>query len=168
MHSEEPTHGVELKRVTVHRQHCTLGPVLAGKNPQCSVNFTELIGEPEHAVKGSTTYLPNAKGRAVTSSTIASCCRRRLISQRLPATRSRSSSCPLPSPQLMPHLTPPRGRRRRERRPPLWLLQRPQPTTHQLQRHCHLPPPPQRKARRPARLRTSPMWVSTTNLASHY
>jgi hypothetical protein len=71
LHSEEPMHGVELKRVAVHRQHCTLGPVWAGKNPQCSVNFTDSIGEPDHAVKGSTTYLLNAKGRAVTSSTIA-------------------------------------------------------------------------------------------------
>jgi hypothetical protein len=31
MHSEEPTLGVELKRVAVHRQHCTLGPVPAGE-----------------------------------------------------------------------------------------------------------------------------------------
>ena len=51
LHSEEPTHGVKLKRVAVHRQHCTLGPVPAGKNPHCSVNFTDLIGEPDHAVK---------------------------------------------------------------------------------------------------------------------
>jgi hypothetical protein len=71
MHSEEPTLGVELKRVAVHWQHCTLGPVPAGKNPQCFVHFTDLIGEPDHAVKGSTTYLPNTEGRAATSSTIA-------------------------------------------------------------------------------------------------
>ena len=71
IHSGEPTLGVELKRVAVHRQHCTLGPVPAGKNPQCSVNFTDSIGEPDHAVKGSTTYLPNAEARAVTASTIA-------------------------------------------------------------------------------------------------
>jgi hypothetical protein len=71
MHSKEPTLGVELNRVAVHRQHCTLGPVPAGKNPQCSVNFTNSIGEPDHAVKGSTTYLPNAEGRAITASTIA-------------------------------------------------------------------------------------------------
>ncbi len=31
MHSEEPTLGVELKRVAVHRQHCTLRPVLASE-----------------------------------------------------------------------------------------------------------------------------------------
>ena len=31
MHSEEPTLRVKLKRVTVHRQHCTLGPVPAGE-----------------------------------------------------------------------------------------------------------------------------------------
>jgi hypothetical protein len=30
MHSEEPTLGVKLKRVAVHWQHCTLGPVPAG------------------------------------------------------------------------------------------------------------------------------------------
>jgi len=71
MHSEEPTLRVELKRVAVHRKHCTLGPVPSGKNPQCSVNFTDLIGEPGHAMKGSTTYLPYAEGRAVTVSTIA-------------------------------------------------------------------------------------------------
>ena len=71
MHCEEPMLGVELKRVAVHQQHCTLGPVPADKNPQCSINFTNSIGEPDHAVKGSTTYLPNAEGRAVTASTIA-------------------------------------------------------------------------------------------------
>jgi hypothetical protein len=71
MHSEDPALGVELKRVAVHRQHCTLGPVPAGKNPKCSVDFTDSIGEPNHAVKGSTAYLPNAEGRAVTASTIA-------------------------------------------------------------------------------------------------
>jgi len=31
MHSGEPTLGVKLKRVAVHQQHCTLGPVPAGK-----------------------------------------------------------------------------------------------------------------------------------------
>jgi hypothetical protein len=31
MHSEEPTVGVKLMRVAVHRQHCTLGPVPAGE-----------------------------------------------------------------------------------------------------------------------------------------
>ena len=71
MPTEEPALGVKLKRVAVHRQHCTLGPVPAGKNPQCSVNFTDSIREPDHAVKGSMTYLPNAEGRAATSSTIA-------------------------------------------------------------------------------------------------
>jgi hypothetical protein len=56
----------------------------------------------------------------------------------------------------MPHLTPPQGRRRGERRPPLWLLLRPQPTTHRLQHQHPLPPPPQRRARRPARTRSPP------------
>ena len=54
---------VELKRVDVHRQHCVFGPIPAGKNPPCSVTFTDSIGDPDHAMKGSTTYLPNAEGR---------------------------------------------------------------------------------------------------------
>ena len=158
MPSKDPALGVELKRVAIHWQHCTLEPVPAGKNPQCSVNFTDLIGEPDHAVKGSMTYLPNAEGRAVTASTIAATSPAHRVSL-LPASHIAETDgneikviIVLPaSPQLMPHLTPPRGRRRRERRPPLWLLLRPQPTTHQLQRQRHLPPPPRRKARRPAR-----------------
>jgi hypothetical protein len=63
--------GLKLKRFIVNRQHCTLRPVPAGKNPQCSVTFTESIGNPNHAVKGSTTYLPNAKGRAAATSAVA-------------------------------------------------------------------------------------------------
>jgi len=33
MPSKDPVLGVEFKRVAVHRQHCTLGPVPAGKKP---------------------------------------------------------------------------------------------------------------------------------------
>ena len=95
--SDVPVLRVKSKCITVHQQHCTLGPVPAGDNPQCSINFTDSIGEPNHAVKESTTYLPNAEGRTATTSTIASPCRQHLTSQRLPLTRSRSSSCPLPS-----------------------------------------------------------------------
>jgi hypothetical protein len=63
--------GLKLKRFVVNRQHCTLGPVPAGKNPQCSVTFTDSIGNPNHAMKGSTTYLSNAKWRAVAASAVA-------------------------------------------------------------------------------------------------
>jgi hypothetical protein len=59
---------VELKRVDIHRQHCILGAVPAGKNPHCSMTFTDSIGDPNHAVKGSSTYLPNAKARSATAS----------------------------------------------------------------------------------------------------
>jgi hypothetical protein len=62
---------VELKRVVIHRQHCILGPVPAGKNPHCSVTFTDSIGNPDHSVKGSSTYLPNAEARAATASAAA-------------------------------------------------------------------------------------------------
>ena len=70
---EMPSDGaeVELKRVDVHRQHCVLGAVPAGKNPHCSVTFTDSIGDPDHAVKGSSTYLPNAEARAATASAAA-------------------------------------------------------------------------------------------------
>jgi hypothetical protein len=63
---EMPSDGaeVELKRVDIHRQHCILGAVPAGTNPHCSMTFTDSIGDPGHAVKGSSTYLPNAKARS--------------------------------------------------------------------------------------------------------
>ena len=68
-----PSNGakVELKRVDVHRQHCVLGAVPVGKNPHCSVTFTDSIGDPDHAVKGSSTYLPNAEARAPAASAAA-------------------------------------------------------------------------------------------------
>jgi hypothetical protein len=57
-----------MQRVDIHRQHCILGAVPAGKNPHCSVTFTDSIGDPDHAVKGSLTYLPNAEARAAEAS----------------------------------------------------------------------------------------------------
>ena len=70
---EMPSDGaeVELKRVDIPRQHCILGAVPAGKNPLCSVTFTDSIGNPDHAVKGSSTYLPNAEARAAAASAAA-------------------------------------------------------------------------------------------------
>ncbi len=70
---EMPSDGaeVELKRAVIHRQHCILKPVPAEKNPHCSVTFTNSIGNLDHAVKGSSTYLPNAGARAVTASAAA-------------------------------------------------------------------------------------------------
>ena len=62
--SYDPIGTVELKRVEIHRQHCIPGPVLAGKNPPCRTTFMDSAGDPNHAAKGSTTYLPNADGRA--------------------------------------------------------------------------------------------------------
>ena len=67
---EMPSDGAasELKRVDIHRQHCILGAVPTGKNPHCSVTFTDSIGDPDHAVKGSSTYLPHAEARAAAAS----------------------------------------------------------------------------------------------------
>jgi hypothetical protein len=81
---EMPSDGaeVELKRADMHRQHCILGAVPAGKNPHCSVTFTDSIGDPDHAVKGSSTYLPNAEARAAEASAAATatrCCSPRLV-----------------------------------------------------------------------------------------
>ncbi len=69
----EPSDGakVELKRVVIHRQHCILGPVPAGKNSHCSVTFMDSIDNPDHAVKGLSTYLPNTEARVVTASAAA-------------------------------------------------------------------------------------------------
>jgi hypothetical protein len=64
MPSDEQGPGIESKRVEILRQHCLLGPVPAGNNPLCRTMFTDSIGNPDHAVKGSTTYLHNAEGRA--------------------------------------------------------------------------------------------------------
>jgi hypothetical protein len=71
MPSNKTALGVELKRVPFHQQHPTFGPVPAGKKTQCFVNFTDLIGKPNHAMKGSTTYLFITKDRASPASLIA-------------------------------------------------------------------------------------------------
>jgi hypothetical protein len=62
--SDDPMTIVELKRVEIHHQHCIPGPVPANKNPPCRTTFMDSVGDPNHAMKGSMTYLPNAKGRA--------------------------------------------------------------------------------------------------------
>jgi hypothetical protein len=62
--SDDPIGTVELKRVEIHRQHCIPGPVPARNNPPCRTTFMDSVGDPNHAVKGSRTYLPNADGRA--------------------------------------------------------------------------------------------------------
>ena len=182
MHSEEPTHGVELKRVTVHRQHCTLGPVLAGKNPQCSVNFTELIGEPEHAVKGSTTYLPNAKGRAVTSSTITADSPAHRVSlspaSHIAETAGNEIEVILLPPALTPiDAAPHAAARTKKKRKKATPVAAPAAATDDASTATSTPStaPTTKKGKttgkkesaEPIDLRTSPMWVSTTDLAKH-
>jgi len=51
MPSEEPDSEVEIWRVEILRQHCTLGPIPVGANPMQIVSFTDTIGNPDHAVK---------------------------------------------------------------------------------------------------------------------
>ncbi len=62
--SDDPMAVVELKRAEIHHQHGIPGPVPAGKNPPCQTTLMNSVGYPNHAVKGSMAYLPNAKGRA--------------------------------------------------------------------------------------------------------
>lgn len=64
MPNDDPLVRITTRTVAILRQHCTLGPVPAGKNPDCSVFFTDSIGDPDHAVRGSTTYLPDGEARA--------------------------------------------------------------------------------------------------------
>jgi hypothetical protein len=52
MPSDETAPRVELKKVTAYQQQCTLGLILAGKTPQCCINFTDSIGKPNHTMKG--------------------------------------------------------------------------------------------------------------------
>jgi hypothetical protein len=102
MPSDKAALGVELKRIAVYQQNCILGPVPAVENPQYSVNFTDLIAKPNHATKGSMTYLPSAKGRAAAASTTAAAsaapCVLLLPVSHIAETasnKSRSSLCPL-------------------------------------------------------------------------
>jgi hypothetical protein len=174
MHSKEPTLGVELNRVAVHRQHCTLGPVPAGKNPQCSVNFTNSIGEPDHAVKGSTTYLPNAEGRAITASTIAAASPAHRVSlspvSHITETAGDKIEVIIVPPALTPIDAAPHAAARTKKK-----RKKAQPTTHRLQRQPSTAPIAQKgkttgknkKSAKPIDLRTSPMWVSRTDLSMH-
>ena len=183
MPSEEPTLGVKLKRVAVHRQHCTLGPVPAGKNPQCSVNFTNSIGEPDHAVKGSTTYLPNAEGRAVTASTIAAASPAHRVSlspaSHIADTAGNKIEVIIMPPAFTlidaaPHATA-RTKKKRKKATPVAApaaatnnasTATPTPSTAPTAKKGKTTGK-NKKSTKPINLWMSPMWVSTTNLLMH-
>jgi hypothetical protein len=182
MHSEDPALGVELKRVAVHRQHCTLGPVPAGKNPKCSVDFTDSIGEPNHAVKGLTTYLPNAEGRAVTASTITAASPAHPVSL-LPASHITETAGDeieviIVPPALTPiDATPHAAARTKKKRKKDTPVAAPAAATNDASTATSTPSTApttkkgkttgKKKSDKPINLRTSPMWVSTTDLAKH-
>jgi len=183
MHSEEPTLGVELKRVAVHRQHCTLGPVPSDKNPQCSFNFTDSFGEPDHAVKGSTTYLPNAEGRAVTASTIAAAspAHRVLLSpaSHIAETAGDKIEVIIVPPALTPiDAAPHAAARTKKRRKKTTPVAAPEAATDNASTATSMSSTApiakkgkmtgkNKKSSEPIDLRTSPMWVSTTDLSMH-
>jgi len=183
MHSEEPTLGVELKRVIVHRQHCTLGPVPSGKNPQCSVNFTDLIGEPNHAVKRPMTYLPNAEDRAVTTSTIAAASPAHHVSlspaSHIAETAGNKIEVIIVPPVLTPiDAAPHAAARTKKRRKKTTPVAAPAAATDDASTATSTPSTAptakkgkttgkNKKSSEPINLRMSPMWVSTTNLSMH-
>jgi hypothetical protein len=72
MPSGELDYKVEIRRVEILRQHCTHGPIPVGANPTQIISFTDTIGDPDHAVKGLRTYIPNAEGRTAAASAITS------------------------------------------------------------------------------------------------
>ncbi len=61
MHSEEPTLRVELKRVAVHRQHCTLGPVPASELKPYSIAFASPLPRRRPAVALPSPHPPFAR-----------------------------------------------------------------------------------------------------------
>ena len=183
MHSEEPALGVELKRVAVHQQHCTLRLVPSRKIPQCSVNFTDLIGEPNHAVKGPTTYLPNAEGRAVTASTIAAASPAHRVSL-LPAshiaeTTGNKIEVIIVPPALTPiDAAPHATARTKKRRKKTTLVAAPAAATDDALTATSTPSTAptakkgkttgkNKKSSEPIDLWTSLMWVSMTDLSMH-
>jgi hypothetical protein len=182
MHSEDPALGVELKRVAVHRQHCTLGLVPAGKNPQCSVNFTDSIGEPDHAAKGSMTYLPNAEGRAVTASTIAAASPAHPVSllsaSHITETAGDKIEVIIVPPALTPiDAAPHAAARTKKKRKKDTPVAAPAAATDDASTATSTPSTApttkkgkttgKKKSAEPIDLRMSPMWVSTTDLAKH-
>jgi hypothetical protein len=182
--SNEPVLGVKLKRVAAHSQHCIFGPVPAGKNPPCSITFTELIGAPGHTAKGSTTYLPNTKGRPATASAIASInnnadvnvapCISLLPAPLIAATVEDEIKVILP-PLSPPHPTdamPTAVRKTKKKREKAMV------PDNALTKTPPLPTAPtakkskattkKKKATKPVDLRTTPMWVSMTNVKKHH
>jgi hypothetical protein len=164
---------LELKRFVVNRRHCTHGPVPAGKNPQCSVTLTDLIGDPEHAVKGSTTYLPNAEGRGAAASAVtAATTTDDGDDNDVAAVASRVSLSPAPVDNkieviLLPPTPPPppvgktatKKKRKKAAAPDDASTATPQSKKSKATK--------KKKAAKPVDLRASPMWVSMTDLKKH-
>jgi hypothetical protein len=141
-----------------------------------------LIGEPEHAVKGSTTYLPNAKGRAVTSSTITADSPAHRVSlspaSHIAETAGNEIEVILLPPALTPiDAAPHAAARTKKKRKKATPVAAPAAATDDASTATSTPStaPTTKKGKttgkkesaEPIDLRTSPMWVSTTDLAKH-
>jgi hypothetical protein len=171
--------GLELKRFVVNQQHCTLGPVPVGKNPQCSVTFTDLIGDPNHAMKGLTTYLPNAKERAAAASAVAAATTTNDgDDDNAAAAAPRISLSPAPVDNkieviLLPPTPPPppvgktATKKKRKKAAALddALTATPQLPTAPAGKKSKATK--KKKAAKPVNLCASPMWVLTTDLKKH-
>ncbi len=166
---------VEFKRVAVHRQHCPLGPVLARKNQECPINFTDWIGKPNHATKGSMTYLPNTKGRAPPNSMInaASAAPCVLLS---PAS-DKIKVIPLPPALPIINAVPPAAARTKKKRKKAAAPAVPTaasddaatatPTLSTAPATKKGKTTGKKKAAKPVDLCSTPMWAKTTDGASH-
>ena len=152
---------------------------LVSKNPQCSINFTTLIGKPGHAVKGSTTYLPNAKGRAAATSVInatSSSAPRILLSpaSHIAETADNEIKVVIVPPALHPMVAaPPTTARTKKKRKKTTSAAAPASATdNTLATTPTLPTTPttkkgKKKSTKPINLWTSPIWVSTADLTKH-
>jgi len=65
--------GQPRKEYNILRQHTTIGPIPTGANPTLSFTYADSLNvRDSQAVRGSTTYMPDAMGVAINSSAAAS------------------------------------------------------------------------------------------------
>ena len=170
--SDDPMAVAKLKRAEIHRQHCIPGPVLTGKNPPCRTTFMDSVGDPNHAVKGSTTYLPNAKGRRADAAAAKEAAATLPPDPLVSATADDNKIDTAPAPPPMEHAHAAKKAKNRRKKAT------PSAATHDHASTATPPPsttpaakkskaPKKKKATKPVDLHTTPMWSVMTNGASH-
>ena len=166
---------VELKRVEIHRQHCIPGSVPSGKNLPCRTTCMDSVGDPDHVMKGSTTYLPNAKERAADAAAAAAAKEAAATSPPDPlvsatADDNKINTAPAPPPMEHVHATKKAKKKRKKATPSAATHDNtstamPPPSTAPTAKKSKAPK--KKKATEPVDLCTTPMWSVTTNGGSH-